>query len=32
MLDFFADPYPLARRLLPGMKERKGGKTINITS
>ena len=33
MLDFFVkSPYLLARRLLPGMKERKYGRLINITS
>ncbi len=33
MLDFFIkSPYLLARRLLPGMKERKRGRLINITS
>ena len=33
MLDFFVkSPYLLARRLLPGMKERKCGRLINITS
>ena len=33
MLDFFVkSPYLLARRLLPGMKERRYGRIINITS
>ncbi|MCK4685797.1 MAG: SDR family oxidoreductase [Pirellulales bacterium] len=33
MLDFFVkSPYLLARRALPGMKERKHGRLINITS